>query len=69
MKLGPFYLLSLIIMIFIAALLDDQEHEIQVKAAEEYAAMLAKEAACEVSGVVMWDCIRNINNLEKQYEN
>ena len=59
MKLGPFYLLSLIIMIFIAALLDDQEHEIQVKVAEEYAAMLAKEAACET-----WDCIKNINNSE-----
>ena len=64
MKLGPFYLLSLIIMVLLAISLDEQEYEQQEALAAEYAAMLSKEAACEVSGVVMWDCIKNINNSE-----
>jgi len=65
MKLGPFYLLSLIIMFLLVATLDEQEYEQQEALAAQYSAMLKKEAACEVSGVVMWDCIKNINNSEK----
>lgn len=43
------------VLVIYTWILEEQDHDIELKLAEDYAEMLEREAACET-----WECIQNV---------